>query len=302
MPYFITLDIDQDLDLPVADTATLDLPQGYDDLLRLWTAKKAAPAFAREFSAASQASLTECLAEVFGRTISRVNDADTRDGGVAGGRGGDVRLSDGAGVLMPKWPGFVGGTDLAATVSGSAADTVNWYVERLPDGAANTAALVPTPGFIPWGPALDAGRGGARAGVRRVHAPLRGDRVAARRVRLYGHRRPIAATSATMARPRRSCRTACLACGQLGIDSAGGVYCFNLYTNTLTGPHLTGGYTHLEICFSRGLAFNPTTGKVSLSALLRLHDVGRGLNVLFSGRCSRTRGSACSSIRTTWSG
>ena len=88
MPYFVTLDIDQDLDLPVADTASLDLPQGYGELLRLWTAKKAAPAFAREFSAASQAALTECLSEVFGSNLGRVNDADTRDGGVPGGRGG----------------------------------------------------------------------------------------------------------------------------------------------------------------------------------------------------------------------
>jgi hypothetical protein len=72
----------------VADTDSLDLPQGYSELLRLWTAKKAAPSFAREFSAASQAALTECLADVFGSNIGRVNDADTRDGGVPGGRGG----------------------------------------------------------------------------------------------------------------------------------------------------------------------------------------------------------------------
>jgi hypothetical protein len=74
--------------LAVADTDTIDLPQGYGELLRLWTAKKAAPSFAREFSAASQAALTECLAEVFGSNLGRVNDADTRDGGVPGGRGG----------------------------------------------------------------------------------------------------------------------------------------------------------------------------------------------------------------------
>jgi hypothetical protein len=74
--------------LAVADDDVIDLPQGYSELLRLWTAKKAAPSFAREFSSASQAALTECLAEVFGSNITRVNDADTRDGGVPGGRGG----------------------------------------------------------------------------------------------------------------------------------------------------------------------------------------------------------------------
>jgi hypothetical protein len=74
--------------LAVADTDTIDLPPGYGELLRLWTAKKAAPSFAREFAAASQQALTECLAEVFGTNSGRVNDADTRDGGVPGGRGG----------------------------------------------------------------------------------------------------------------------------------------------------------------------------------------------------------------------
>jgi hypothetical protein len=87
MPYPVALEFDLEI-TAVADTDSLDLPQGYSELLRLWTAKKAAPSFAREFSAASQAALTECLADVFGSNIGRVNDADTRDGGVPGGRGG----------------------------------------------------------------------------------------------------------------------------------------------------------------------------------------------------------------------
>lgn len=74
--------------LAVDDMDSIDLPPGYSELLRLWTAKKAAPAFAREFSKASQDALTEVLGEVFGTNIPRVNDADTRDGGVPGGRGG----------------------------------------------------------------------------------------------------------------------------------------------------------------------------------------------------------------------
>jgi hypothetical protein len=83
----ITLRLETEI-LAVDDMDSIDLPVGYSELLRLWTAKKAAPAFAREFSAASQAALTECLGEVFGTNIPRVNDADTRDGGVPGGRGG----------------------------------------------------------------------------------------------------------------------------------------------------------------------------------------------------------------------
>jgi hypothetical protein len=87
LPYQLWLGTDLEIG-PVADTDTLDLPQGYAELLRLWTAKKAAPAFAREFSTASQAALTECLGDIFGANIGRVNDADTRDGGVPGARGG----------------------------------------------------------------------------------------------------------------------------------------------------------------------------------------------------------------------
>jgi hypothetical protein len=87
MPYPVSLEVDV-LVTAVADTDTIDLPQGYGELLRLWTAKKAAPSFAREFSAASQQALSECLADIFGANIPRVNDADTRDGGVPGGRGG----------------------------------------------------------------------------------------------------------------------------------------------------------------------------------------------------------------------
>jgi hypothetical protein len=168
---------------------------------------------------------------------------------------------------MAKWPGFVGGTDLAATVSGSAADTVNWYVERLPDGAANTAALVPTPGFIPWGPPLDAGRGGARAlafvAFTRLFAVI-GSRLVEFDFTATGTDRGDVGDDGA---PAQIVQNSVLG-GQLGIVSAGSVYCFNLYTNTLTGPHLTGGYTHLGYSTSRGLALNPTTGKVSLSALL----------------------------------
>jgi hypothetical protein len=88
LPYTIALEVDQEI-ASVTVTDTIDLPQGYSELLRLWTAKKAAPAFAREFSTASQQALTECLADVLGTNVSRrVNDADTRDGGVPGARGG----------------------------------------------------------------------------------------------------------------------------------------------------------------------------------------------------------------------
>jgi len=86
-PDTLTVSFDTEIGA-VLDTDSLDLPQGYSELLRLWTAKKAAPSFAREFASASQQALTECLADIFGTNIGRVNDIDTRDGGVPGGGGG----------------------------------------------------------------------------------------------------------------------------------------------------------------------------------------------------------------------
>jgi hypothetical protein len=87
MPYVVTLETDQAL-VAVADTDRLDVPPGYGELLRLWTAKKAAPSFGQTFAPASEQALSECLREVFGSNLGRVNDADTRDGGVPGGGGG----------------------------------------------------------------------------------------------------------------------------------------------------------------------------------------------------------------------
>jgi hypothetical protein len=90
LPYTVTLEFDLEIapDRPLVAGDAIDLPPGYSELLRLWTAKKAAPSFGQTFAPASQQALTECLTDVFGSNIGRVNDADTRDGGVPGGRGG----------------------------------------------------------------------------------------------------------------------------------------------------------------------------------------------------------------------
>lgn len=55
--------------------------------------------------------------------------------------------------------------------------------------------------------------------------------------------------------------------GQLGICSGGSVYRYTLATNSLSAAVLSGGYTHLGFADGYGLAFNPTTGRVQLSAL-----------------------------------
>jgi hypothetical protein len=86
MPYSLELETETEL-VAVIESDVIDLPQGYSELLRLWTAKKAAPSFAREFSKTSNEALTEILADVFGSNI-RVNNLRTRDAGVPGGEGG----------------------------------------------------------------------------------------------------------------------------------------------------------------------------------------------------------------------
>jgi hypothetical protein len=174
---------------------------------------------------------------------------------------------------MPKWPGLVGGTDVAATLIGSGADTVNWYPERLPAGGANQAALLPTPGRNPFAVAVDPGVGGTRA----LHMvwPNRLFTVIGPTLWEYG----VGSGSSTLqARgtvgddgfPAQLVDNGRLG-AQLGIVSAGGVYCFDLTGNTLTGPLLTGGYTHLAYATNVGLALNYQTGVVRLSAL---NDLG----------------------------
>jgi hypothetical protein len=88
-PYGLELQTETEIagGVPVTEADTIDLPQGYSELLRLWTAKKAAPSFAREFSKASNDELLQALSDVFGSNI-RVNDLRTLDAGVPGGRGG----------------------------------------------------------------------------------------------------------------------------------------------------------------------------------------------------------------------
>jgi hypothetical protein len=86
MPYAVEIAVETEI-APVVATDTIDLPQGYSELLRLWTAKKAAPSFAREWSPLSEQALQQAMSDVFGRNIS-VNDISTLDGGVPGGEGG----------------------------------------------------------------------------------------------------------------------------------------------------------------------------------------------------------------------
>jgi len=167
---------------------------------------------------------------------------------------------------MPPWPGFVGGAGTASTLIGAGEDAVNLYVERLPEDAANKAALLPTPGFRPWGVATDVGtRAMASIANSRLFVvigaglwefDLNGTPTRRGTVSLDGNPAQFAYNGVVG--------------GQLGIASGGNVYSYDLTTNVLSGPYLNGGYTHLAYASGFGLAFNPVTGKVNLSNLNNL--------------------------------
>jgi hypothetical protein len=157
---------------------------------------------------------------------------------------------------------FIGSVDGYPLV-GTGPDTVNWYVERLPDAAPNQAALLPAPGFQVWATVPDQGtRALAMIGGTRLFALIG--------TGLYEfdfHATPtLRGRVPSDGQPGQLVYNGVLP-NQLGIVSGGNIYAYDLTANTLGGPVLTGGYTHLGYATSRGLALNPTTGKVNLSAL-----------------------------------
>jgi len=167
---------------------------------------------------------------------------------------------------MAKWPGFVGGTGVAQTLTGSLEETINLYVERLPEHAANDAALLPTPGFQAWGTAVDVGtRAMVSIANNRLFAVI-GPSLWEFASTGQGTKR---GTVAADGNPAQMAYNGVIG-GQMAIASGGNIYAYDLTTNVLTGPYLTGGYTHVAYASGFGLAFNATTGKVNLSNLNNL--------------------------------
>lgn len=165
---------------------------------------------------------------------------------------------------MPSWPSFIGGSGTTAAWSGSQEETINFYVETLPKSGTNEGALLPSPGFQAWSVAApDVGtRALLSIANTRLFAIIGGslwefDSLgnAVRRAGLWGDPNPAQfAYNGVLG-------------GQVGIASGGYIYSYDLTTNTLSGPYLSGGYTHIAFCGGFGLAFNGKTGKVNISAL-----------------------------------
>jgi hypothetical protein len=173
---------------------------------------------------------------------------------------------------VPKWPGFVGGSGVAQALTGSVEETFNQYVERLPESGANEAALLPTPGFRAWGTVTDVGtRAMVSIANNRVFAVV-GSGLWELDVNGSGTKR---GTVVADGNPAQLAYNGVIG-GQMGIASGGNIYAYDLTTNVLTGPYLTGGYTHVAYASGFGLAFNATTGKVNLSALNNLTSWNAG--------------------------
>lgn len=168
---------------------------------------------------------------------------------------------------MPRWPGFIGGSNTTQSLIADCEDTVNLYVEKIQSpGARHEAALLPTPGFRSWSTVTDVGSRCFFVANGRLFAVIGSG--------FYEFTSTAGFTKhGTVAQDGNPAQMVFngVVGGHVGICSGGSVYNFVLATNTLSAALLTGGYTHLGYADGYGLAFNPTTGRVFLS---NLDDLG----------------------------
>jgi hypothetical protein len=170
---------------------------------------------------------------------------------------------------MPRWPGFIGGSNATQSATLDAEQTINMYVEHAQsDGAANRSGLFPTPGFSMWKAGSTVADVGARAAL-----------VASGRLfKVFGSglyefdengtptKRNAALPMAVDQNPAQLVYNGVVG-GHLGISSGGSIYTLVLATNTFAAaPTLpAGGFSHLAFAGGYGFAFQSTTGKTFVS-------------------------------------
>jgi hypothetical protein len=169
---------------------------------------------------------------------------------------------------MPRWQGFIGGSNVSQSLIADCERTVNLYIETAQsEGAKSPKGLFATPGFQRW-------TGGAASGVANVGG----------RASLYANGRlfqlwgfgfyeimadgtcTLRGAIAQDANPGQMIFNGIVG-GQIGIASGGAVYSFVLATNVFAATTLVAGISHLAYAAGFGLAFQVTTGKVFLSNL-----------------------------------
>jgi hypothetical protein len=167
---------------------------------------------------------------------------------------------------MPRFPGFIFGSNSVSAFSQDQERTVNLYVERATaPGAQNPqGSLLPTPGFTAWG-------SGVTDTISRALFVAAG--------RLFGvtggglwefSNTGVATRLGTVAQDSNPAQMSYNGTvgGQLGIASGGSIYSFTLSSNTFAGPHFAAvTTTMLDYAGGYGFAFETSTGKVFLSGL-----------------------------------
>ena len=170
-----------------------------------------------------------------------------------------------------QWPGFCGGSSPGMSPIQDAERTINLFVERSEGkGAKSAQALLSTPGYTSWGTgATTVGGRGLCVANGRLFALIGNT--------LWEYpSNGVAISRGTVASDGNPAQLVYggVVANQMGICSGGAVYSYALDTNTLSATALTSGYTHLGFAHGYGVAFNPTTGRIQLSALNDLSTYG----------------------------
>ena len=167
---------------------------------------------------------------------------------------------------MPKFPGFIFGSNSTQAYSLDAEKSINLYVERAqapgvrnPDGA-----LLSVPGFKAWSTGTtDVGTRALDVAAGRLFGVIGGGFYEFSNTGVATRHGTVAQDS----NPAQLIYNGTVG-GQLGIASGGSIYTFVLSSNTFAGPHFAGATTTmLNFADGYGLAFAQGTGRVYLSAL-----------------------------------
>ena len=167
---------------------------------------------------------------------------------------------------MPRFPGFIFGSNTVQAASQDAERTVNLFVERAQArGSRNPeGSLLSTPGFNAWSSGVtDVGTRGMVVAAGRLFAVVGGGFWEFSSTGVGTRHGAVASDS----NPAQLVYNGTVG-GQLGIASGGSIYSFTLSSNTFAGPHF-GSVTTTMLNFADGygLAFAQGTGRVYLSTL-----------------------------------
>jgi hypothetical protein len=159
------------------------------------------------------------------------------------------------------YPGFIGPSGPSQSPLATCERTVNWYVEPA-DSPSGLPALYPTPGQTAFATANDANTRALYTMNARTFGVIGssfGELFAGGTFTKYG--------TVTLDAHLAGITANGISGQQLLVGSGTNAYSFNLTTNVLSAAVLAGAATQIGMLDGYGLAFDPTTGKLRLSAL-----------------------------------